>query len=347
MRLGEITKIKITPVQESINPELKIDVPILYTSKYEIPLNISGVILSEDNKKLSNLTEVKSDISQPFELNARGQDRETEQEVTFTLVSNLNRRTIEHIENLRAKDRKGDIKIKLKLTVKSLESRATLSHMNILDKAYISKDMKEALRDEYELAGYQYKPKLQPNRIDMWLISGANNPTFLQFKYYDIQVEKEIKSNDWLHDFCPIFQIGKFAVFEFQLPETIDKHGDLPDKINEAIKSIENMENDLKKCEWNRVIEDARPIFELLKNTDEIKDLFQRDGYPEEAINDLSEAINKLFNFSSKFHHKMDKRKKKIIPEIKASKEDAYLIYSTGLAFCNAISKKIQRLDID
>lgn len=347
MRLGEITKIKITPVQESINPELKIDIPILYTSKYEIPLSISGAILSEDNKKLSNLTEVKSDISQPFELNARGQERETEQEVTFTLVANLNYRTIDRIENLRAKDRKGDIKIKLKLNVKSLESRASLSHMQVLDKAYISKDMKDALRNENSLIGYHFTDKFRSDRTDMWVISGDGSPTFLQLKYYDFDVEKEIKSNDWLHDFCPIFQIGKFAVFEFQLPETIDKHGALPDKINEAIKSIENMENDLKKCEWNRVIEDARPIFELLRNTDEIKDLFQRDGYPEEAINDLSEAINKLFNFSSKFHHKMDKRKKKIIPEIKASKEDAYLIYSTGLAFCNAISKKIQRLDVD
>jgi len=346
MRLGEITKIKITPVQESINPELKIDVPILYTSKYEIPLNISGVILSEDNKKLSNLTEVKSDISQPFELNARSRDRDSEEEVTFTLVANLNRRIIDHVEDLRAKDRKGDIKIKLILTVKTLETRASLSHMCVLDKAYISKDMKDALKGEHSLVGYHFTEKFSSERTDMWVISGDGSPTFLQLKYYDFQVDKEIKSNDWLHDFCPIFQIGKFAVFEFQLPETIEEKGDLPDKINEAIKSIENMEKDLKKCEWNRVIEDARPIFELLKNTDEIKDLFQRDGYTEEAINDLSEAIKKLFNFSSKFHHKMD-RKKKLIPEIKASKEDAYLIYSTGLAFCNAISKKIQRLDID
>ncbi len=346
MRLGEITKINIIPVQKSINPEIEIDIPIVYRAKYEIPLSITGVLISADNKKLSNLVELKSDKSKLFELNARSRDRDSEEEVTFTLVANLNHKTIDHVEDLRAKDRKGDIKIKLELTVKSLESRASLSQMCILDKANISKDMKEALRDEYELAGYQYKSKFQPNRTDMWVISGDGSPTFLQLKYYDFQVDKEIKSNDWLHDFCPIFQIGKFAVFEFQLPETIEKQGDLPDKINEAIKSVRNMEEDLQKCEWNRVIEDARPIFELFKNTDEIKDLFQRDGYTEEAINDLSEAIKKLFNFSSKFHHKMD-RKKKLIPEIKASKEDAYLIYSTGLAFCNAISKKIQRLDID
>ena len=343
MRLGESTKIQIIPVQESINPELKIDVPIMYRTKYEIPLSVSGVILTEDNKKLSNLTELKSDKSKPFELNARSRDRDTEEEVTFTLVANLNRRIIDHIENLRAKDRKGDIKIKLKLTVKTLESRASLSHMQVLDKAYISKDMKDALRNENSLIGYHFTDKFRSDRTDMWVISGDGSPTFLQLKYYDFDVNKEIKSNDWLHDFCPVFQIGKFAVFEFQLPDSIEGKGDLLDKINEAIKSIYKMEEDIQKCEWNRVIEDARPIFELLKNSDEIKDLFHRDGFTDEAITDLTEAITKLFNFSSKFHHKMD-RKRKLMPEIKASKEDAYLIYSTGLAFCNAISKKIQRL---
>ena len=344
MRLGEITKINIIPVQKSINPEIEIDIPIMYRAKYEIPLSITGVLLSEDNKKLSNLIEIKSDISKLFELNARSRDRDSEEEVTFTLVANLNRRTIDHVEDLRAEERKGDIKIKLKLTVKSLESRASLSQMCILDKAYISKDMKATLGNEYELAGYQYKSKFQPNRTDMWVISGDGSPTFLQLKYYDFQVDKEIKSNDWLHDFCPVFQIGKFAVFEFQLPETMEEKGDLPDKINEAIKSVGNMEEDLQKCEWNRVIEDARPIFELLKKSDEIKDLFNRDGFPDDAINNLNNSMQNLFDFSSKFHHKTDK-KKKLRAEIKASKEDAYLIYSTGLAFCNAISKKIQRLD--
>jgi len=344
MRLGEITKINIIPVQESINPELKIDVPIVYKTKYEIPLSITGVLQSEDNKKLSNLIELKSDKSKLFELNARGQDRDTEEEVTFTLRANLNRRTIDHIENLRAKDRKGDIKIKLILTVKTLETRASLSHICVLDKAYISKDMKDALRGEHSLVGYHFTEKFRSDRTDMYIISGDGSPTFLQLKYYDFDVDKEIKPNDWLHDFCPVFQIGKFAVFEFQLPETIEEKGDLPDKINEAIKSVRNMEEDLQKCEWNRVIEDARAIFELLKNSDEIKDLFDRDGFPDDAIDDLDNSIQHLFDFSSKFHHKTDK-KKKLRAEIKASKEDAYLIYSTGLAFCNAISKKMQRLD--
>jgi hypothetical protein len=52
----------------------------------------------------------------------------------------------------------------------------------------------------------------------------------------------------------------------------------------------------------------------------------------------------KFIGFASKFHHKLDKSKKKITPEIKASKEDAYLIYTLSMNIVNLISKKMQRL---
>jgi len=68
-----------------------------------------------------------------------------------------------------------------------------------------------------------------------------------------------------------------------------------------------------------------------------------RDGYSEQAFEDLNKSIKELFNFSSKFHHKED-RGKRIMPEIKASKEDAYLIYSLSMNLVNLISKKFQRL---
>jgi len=81
-----------------------------------------------------------------------------------------------------------------------------------------------------------------------------------------------------------------------------------------------------------------------LRNQDEIKDLLIRDGYTEPAFADLNESLKKLFDYSSKFHHREDKGKK-IMPEIKASKEDAYLIYSASMNIVNLISKKMQRLN--
>ncbi len=75
----------------------------------------------------------------------------------------------------------------------------------------------------------------------------------------------------------------------------------------------------------------------------EIEELLTSDGYTPQAFADLNDSIKKLFDFSSKFHHREDKGKK-LSPEIKASKEDAYLIYAISMTFVNLISKKMQRL---
>jgi hypothetical protein len=100
------------------------------------------------------------------------------------------------------------------------------------------------------------------------------------------------------------------------------------------------MEENLIRGDWNGVIEDSRAFWELLRSQEEV---LIRDGYTEPAFTDLNESLKQLFNFSSKFHHKEDKGKK-VMPEIKASKEDAYLIYAASMTFVNLISKKMQRL---
>jgi hypothetical protein len=42
-------------------------------------------------------------------------------------------------------------------------------------------------------------------------------------------------------------------------------------------------------------------------------------------------ALTSLFNLSSKFVYRLDKSKLKIAPEIRASKEDAYLAFSVAM----------------
>jgi hypothetical protein len=103
------------------------------------------------------------------------------------------------------------------------------------------------------------------------------------------------------------------------------------------------MEYNMIRGEWTEVIKDSRVVWELLRNQSEIKDLLMGDGYTEPAFTDLNESLKQLFNYSSKFHHRED-REKKMMPEIKASKEDAYLIYATSMAIVNLISKKMQRI---
>lgn len=352
-------KIKVEPLKDCISPEIRFDIPIVYSANYEMPTGSTGILLSEDDKKISDLVEMVTDTSKSFELAAKdGGGGQREEKIILSMVSKLDSIVLDHIEDLRSKNQRGNVKFRLEITIRTLNSRSALSYMYLFDSPAFESSLPEHQKGA-KFVIYMRRPRdeFYPDRPNMWILSGHDSPTFLEIRNHKLKGEVTIHLDEWLHVFCPILKVGKFAVFEFQFPENIEGRGDLPERITKAINAVEKMEADLRKSEWNQVIEDSRAIWELLRDVEEIKDLLKREGYTEDAINDLCGhtdtkghkhrgCIGNLFNLSSKFHHKLD-RNKKLQPEIKASKEDAYLMYTTGLAFANMISKKMQRLDID
>ncbi|GAG76733.1 unnamed protein product, partial [marine sediment metagenome] len=114
----------------------------------------------------------------------------------------------------------------------------------------------------------------------MWILSGNSGPTFIELNKIHFKEQKVIHSSDWIHDFCPVFQIGKFLVFEYSLLDYLEGSDSIEERLNNSIDSLKKMERNLIEGDWNKVIEDSRGIPELLKNYEEIKDLFIRDGYP-------------------------------------------------------------------
>lgn len=346
MRIGSDEKIKVEPLKERVIPEIRFDIPLYYGASYEMPIGSTGILLSEDGKKISDLVEIVSDTS--YELAAREGGKQKEEETTLSMVAKLDSIVLDHIEDLRSKNRRGNVEFRFKITVKALNSRSALSHMKLFDIGAFKDSLPPEYQKDAKIVIYgspRSKSSFVADRSNMWILSGKDGPTFLEIKNQQLDGGVIIHLDEWLHDFCPILKVGKFAVFEFQVPAYIEGKGDLRERINEAIKAVEKMEVDLRKSEWNQAIEDSRAIWELLRNVDEIKDILLRDGYTEEAAVNLNESIKKLFDYSSKFHHKLGKApEKKIMYEIKASKEDAYLVYTAGLAFANMISKKTQRL---
>ena len=106
------------------------------------------------------------------------------------------------------------------------------------------------------------------------------------------------------------------------------------------------MKEKMIEGEWSEVIGNARPVFELLRKRDPIRDLLQKDGYTAETANYLLDSIQSSFKFSSKFLHRLDENRERIIPEIKASKEDAYLTYVTSAALINLIARKLKKTTV-
>lgn len=340
-----INKIDVKPVEKSINPELIFEIELFIQRRYEIPLEITGCVFSEDDMKIANIHELIHDPNKSIELSARDRGNEGEEKLIIKVIAQLNYKTLDYIETLRTTNRKGDVSLTIDLFVKTIISKTSLSHMFLIERSAGGK-VPYQLPESYKNAMpvfYQYQDRFSTSRTNMWILSGDGGSTFIEIRNNNFKVSVPIRSSDWIHDYCPVFQIGRFSVFEYLLPDYIEGSGSIEERLNESINAIQKMEQNILKGEWNGVIEDSRAVWELIRNQEEIKDLLRRDGYTEEASKDLNESIKKLFDYSSKFHHREDKGKK-IMPEIKASKEDAYLMYAISMTVVNLISKKMQRL---
>lgn len=336
MNKMRIDKIEIKPATESINPEFIFDINCVLDRNREIPLEISGHVLSENNKKLANIYQIFHFENQQIELSALQDRYNRENNLNFKLTAPLNQRILDYIETLRTTNSKSDVILNIEIFVKLLETKIILSNM-ILG---------EMNNEGVQKVLYRYDPEFstpQP-QINMWILSGNSGPEFIRTINKKFTNIVTISSSDWIHDYCPVFQIGKFAVFEYLLPEYTEGTGSIEERLNKSINAIKKMEDDILEGEWNEVIKNSRAIWELLRNCDEIKDLLIEDGYTDQASENLNETIKQLFKFSSKFIHHEEIGNRTIMPEMKASKEDAYLIYTLSMNLVNLISKKLKRL---
>ena len=349
-----IDKISVEPVENSINPELLIEIIFFYQNGVEIPIEISGFLLSEDNKKLTNI-KVNNISDIHFELKAQIPGTHEESKFVLYLTAPLNQKSLDYIETMRNKNKKNDVKLKVDIIIRTLISNTRLSNITVAEDIELEVKIPQKNKNIMPVI---YNRRIDSGRgwEDTFILSGSGSSTFIKVSPNRFPQEINISSSDWIHDFCPVFQIGKFSVFEYLLPDFEEGSGKIEERLNESINAIQKMEENLIKAEWNQVIEDSRAVWELLRKESEIKDLLKRDGYNEDALKDLfgytdnsgikhHGCLNNLFNFASKFHHKLDKQQKKVQPDIKASKEDAYLIYATSMNVVNLISKKMQRLN--
>jgi len=339
-----IDKIEVKPVQESINPELVFEIGIFTQRGYEIPIEITGCLFSDENKKLANIHGFFYDSNKVFGLSAQEQRNEGEERLIIKLIAPLNHKVLDYIETLRTTNPKGDVILNLDISIKTLTSKTKLSYLSLMEDVKLPYQLPEPYSGAKPVL-YQYQGRggFSSSYSNMWILSGDNGSTFIEMRNNNSKNKVTIHSSDWIHDYCPVFQIGRFSVFEYLMPDYTEGSGSVEERLNESINAIGKMEENLIKGEWNQVIEDSRAVWELLRNQKEIKDLLERDGYTDQASTALNESIKQLFNYSSKFHHREDQGKK-IMPEIKASKEDAYLMYSMSMNIVNLISKKMQRL---
>jgi hypothetical protein len=350
---GILMQIKVMepmPFDQSIEPAIEFPIMLTYNN-LEVPIGIEGVLMAEDNKILSSLQDLSTtSISGSIgNLGALGTIHDSNQlqvnEHKISLVSVLNIKAIDHINNLRIKNIRGDVKLKLILKVKILQSKAAISSLHLKDSADFGPPLTQSLRGE-SIVSYNYVREYSPGRNNMWLISGDSSPVFLSLSYLQHELLTTIYSGSWLQDFSPKLGLGKFIVAELPIPTSKAIKGEFSERLNEAIEALRKMESKIQEGEWTEAIEKSRPVAELVKEEDMIKSILSKHGYQDDAANSLFSAVKNLFDYTSKFHHKLERDKKTLLTETQAEKEDAYLAYSMSVALVNLLTQKFNKPEL-
>ena len=214
----------VSPNRDAINPELILKITLNVQRYLEIPLDISGILLTEDNKKLADISSKKFENVTKFDINAKTdfQERYTQQEISVILTTNLNEKMLDYIENIRYKNDKGDVNLKLTSRITYLFNKTQISHLypkNILLPTIETPNKPEKM----EILTHQNSQQASSRYTDLWIISGDSNQTMAEVNIFEATKNVKIPASDWVHDYCPVFGIGIFFVFNLPVIESFPK----------------------------------------------------------------------------------------------------------------------------
>jgi len=317
----KIENVTAKPYEKSIFPGISFDVEISYTKYQEAITGISGWIESDDQKIIAEIKEEIPEAQKFSEVGARGSGFDpnfTEEIYKTTLIALLNRRALAHIEKRRTEDRIGDVKLTLNLRVKSINSRAVISHVHEVEPAKIGLTPVEVYTaKDWSMLIYAYDPEFSSSRTNRWILSGNGSPIFLATSEQTLKKEISIPSSHWIHVYAPKLELGEYFIVE--IPKGLKT-------IQEAWNYIESAEECFRRWDTKGVYANCREAGSLLDRTIEGKfgkDSFvyeKRWGHAYKRFKNLS-----FSDFASLDLHLEDiKKSQKYSPEdIKIDKADA------------------------
>ena len=305
----QIENIKITPFTEGLDPALEIRYDLHTEYSFPLPIRFTGFVFIKQTK-IAVLQEyswpgsgVSSILAQNFNTGGDKQRRDT-----IRFIADLSRTALQLMMDSR--DKKGDLYLGLKL-------KAVL------------------LRPSFDYV----KARNRVNE-DVEFIQPKNNALFhvAELKHEE---EHRIISGDWLEDFLPVFNQQKYQVFEIPQPEMLNTDLEIKKKLKEAIDALPAMEKARSKGDWNQVIKESRPVWELVNNKEDLENTFKGQLNPD-AWGALKDLIQSFFTFSSKFIHRISHKDKALLDVNNAAKEDAELVYAMAFSIVNFISRKLE-----
>jgi hypothetical protein len=180
---------------------------------------------------------------------------------------------------------------------------------------------------------------------------------------YRFQKVIEIASSTWSEEYLERFGFGKYASVEIPMDLTgaLEKaeaatEKALAERIVNSSKLAIDADKSMRKGDWEKAVGDARRALEPLAKenvtyqgeqisiTKAIKELFRRDGFPQDVRDAVTKIVDNFMQFTSPAHHVQVKPSEEEI-EMKTpfDKEDAQFAVGTLILLLNMLTKKLTK----
>lgn len=290
-----------------------------YYRELEVPIQISGVVKTEDSKIIAICQETEIQPQTDFFLVSH------KKEIADKIYSNasqyknlcraqlttiLSQEAIEHIELKRQSDPEKSVHLHINFVVKYLVSQPGEVH---------------------------------PLNESVPLFRLTTNIYNCPFK---------INQDDWINKFARQLQVGDFILIKLELNTGVvvgEEWKVLHERLTARLKEMHECRI---KANWKGVIEESRKFYEILKFSEKkpgsklyintLKELFKNDQHSEESFAEFQTGVFHLFQSISKYIHEKDlgdHLKSEIIP----TKEDAEMIYLNAVGLYNLFVQKISK----
>jgi len=304
-----------TVYEHSIPPGIIFEVKIAYVRFHEAIIGIEGWLMSDDGKILAKVIEEGS--AKLNEIGARGSIADPkfkEESFTSTLIAILEKKALNHIENRRMKNKKRDVYLTLQLNVKSLASRATISHLHQVDDSNVERLPRVRFSTgsgktvDGKIIAYAHDSKFSTAYTNMWVISGNAGPVFLSVNEQILMKEGvRIPSTDWIHDYAPKLELGEYFIVEIAKGKMT---------IKKAWEYVEKAEECYRQWDTKGAYANCREVGKLLSEV--IKKRFRKSP----IIKKWKRAIEKFEKLTSLDLHEEDIKEEVPKGEISIGKAD-------------------------
>lgn len=242
----EIKNIEPKPYEKSVFPGISFDIEISYKKYEEAIVSINGWLETDDGKIVAEIREEVIGQVRYSEIGAKNSvfDKEFKEDIYKTaLVALLDRKALDHIEKRRMENEKGDINLTLSLNLKTVSSRAAISHVygkNPKEIGLTSVEIYDASGrkiPDCNILVHAYRPEYSSSHSNMWILSGDGRPIFLATSEQPLKGSIRIPSMDWIYDYAPKFGLGEYFIVEIPKgKETIEEAWSYVEKAEECFR---------------------------------------------------------------------------------------------------------------